>query len=332
MQLRSRESGFGIIVVDSVKNKSTDKLEAILRKYSELPQYSGMDIPEVHAKCSYDGYPIHIAATRGSISEISTLLDHGADINAKTEFSGYTPLHNAVEREHLDAVKFLVDHGADINAKRELDGYTPLHNAVARGHLDAVKFLVGHGASITIKTTDGATPIELAKQLGERHEQDTAKLVEIHHFLSSPTAFVVDSVKNQSNNQSTDKLEAILREYSELMDIPILEVNTKSLFNDYPIHIAAVRGSISEISTLLAHGADVNAKGEEGYTPLHNAVGQVHLDAVKFLVGHGASITIKTTDGATPIELAKILSECSEQDAAKLVEVHRFLSSLTGLP
>jgi len=131
-------------------------------------------------------------------------------------------------------------------------------------------------------------------------------------------------VVNSVSNQSTDKLEAILREYSGLpeyseMDVP--EVNTKSLFGDYPINIAATRGLISEVSTLLDSGADVNAKGEHGYTPLHDAVEQGHLDAVKFLVGHGASITIKNTDGDTPIELAKLLGEN---------EIHRFLSSFAA--
>lgn len=122
------------------------------------------------------------------------------------------------------------------------------------------------------------------------------------------------------NNQNTGILETILCEYSGLpeysgMGVP--EVDTKSLFGDYPINIAATRGFINEVSILLDNGADVNAKGEHGYTPLHDAVEQGHLDIVKFLVGHGANITIRNTDGDTPIELAKLLGEN---------EIHRFLS------
>ncbi|MCP3675940.1 MAG: ankyrin repeat domain-containing protein [Gammaproteobacteria bacterium] len=131
-------------------------------------------------------------------------------------------------------------------------------------------------------------------------------------------------VVNNVNNQNGDKLDAILREYSELpeySETAVPAVNTKSLFGDYPINIAATRGLISEISTLLDHGADVNAMGEHGYTPLHDAVEQGHIDAVKFLVEHGASVAIKNNDGDSPTELAKLLKES---------EIHRFLNSLTA--
>lgn len=108
------------------------------------------------------------------------------------------------------------------------------------------------------------------------------------------------------------KLEVILQEYSTLpeyseMEIPA--VDTKSLFGDYPINIAASRGLINELLTLLNNGADINAKGEHGYTPLHNAVEQGHIEVVKFLVSHRANIANKSVDGDTPLELAKLLNE-----------------------
>lgn len=126
------------------------------------------------------------------------------------------------------------------------------------------------------------------------------------------------------NNPSDKRLESILRDYAELpeySEMPIPTVNTKSLFGDYPINIAATRGLIEEVSILLGSGADINAKGEHGYSPLHDAVEQGHIDVVKLLVDRGASIAIKNTDGDTPKELAKLLNE---------TEIYRFLNSLTA--
>lgn len=113
-------------------------------------------------------------------------------------------------------------------------------------------------------------------------------------------------------NNKQEKLQEILLDYSglpEYSEMPVPEVNSKSLFGDYPIPIAAVRGAIEDISLLLDNGADVNAPGEHGYTPLHDAVEQGHLSAVQFLLSRGANVSSKSDDGITPLELAELLDE-----------------------
>ncbi|WP_413111584.1 ankyrin repeat domain-containing protein [Thaumasiovibrio sp. DFM-14] len=113
-------------------------------------------------------------------------------------------------------------------------------------------------------------------------------------------------------NQSGKRLESILRNFAELpeySEVPLPSLNSKSLFGNYPINIAATRGLIGEVSILLENGADISAKGEHGYTPLHDAVEQGHIEIVKLLVDRGASIAVMNNDGITPIELAKLLNE-----------------------
>ncbi|RSN72520.1 ankyrin repeat domain-containing protein [Candidatus Methanodesulfokora washburnensis] len=56
---------------------------------------------------------------------------------------------------------------------------------------------------------------------------------------------------------------------------------------------AAFRGDLKEVKRLLDGGADVNARGEDGYTPLHGATCWGHLDVVKFLVDRGADISAR---------------------------------------
>lgn len=97
-----------------------------------------------------------------------------------------------------------------------------------------------------------------------------------------------------------------LPEYSEVL---LSNANTKSLFGDWPINIAATRGSAHEMSVLLRNGADVNAQGEHRYTPLHNSVEQGKLEAVQFLVANGADLNARNSNGQTPLDLAGILDE-----------------------
>ncbi|KIW66484.1 hypothetical protein PV04_05817 [Phialophora macrospora] len=56
----------------------------------------------------------------------------------------------------------------------------------------------------------------------------------------------------------------------------------------------------STIETLLAHGADVNAKDEQGNTPLHNATAWGNLKAVRALIQAGADPMSKNRAGWTP--------------------------------
>lgn len=113
-------------------------------------------------------------------------------------------------------------------------------------------------------------------------------------------------------------INELLAEYQALPEysgVILNDVNKKSLFNDYPINIAATRGSIDEMSTLLNHGADINAAGEHGYFPIHNAVEQDKVEAIFWLVNNGAYIYARNDDGMTPIELARILEHKKSMDA-----------------
>ena len=107
-------------------------------------------------------------------------------------------------------------------------------------------------------------------------------------------------------------LEELFKDYQslpEFCDRTLSDVNQISLFGEYPIHIAATRGSVEELSLLLKHGATLNVSGEHGYTPLHEAVEQGNLDAVKWLLENGADRKAKNNDGETAIELARLLNE-----------------------
>lgn len=107
-------------------------------------------------------------------------------------------------------------------------------------------------------------------------------------------------------------LAALLAEYSRLpeySEMKLDKVDTTSLFGNKPINIAATRGIISEVETMLAAGVDINNRGEHGYMPLHNAVEQGHLDVVRLLVKQGADPDGKTDDGITPAELAEMVKE-----------------------
>lgn len=128
--------------------------------------------------------PLHLAASNGSQHIVTSLLDHGASINAQ-DFSRdsreyydrligrpviindstvytVTPLHSAVANDRTDVVALLLDRGANIDAVAGLK-YTPLLYAVARGAERSVRLLLERGANVLVKNRDGNTALCLAK-------------------------------------------------------------------------------------------------------------------------------------------------------------------------
>jgi uncharacterized protein len=79
---------------------------------------------------SHDGWtPLHLASFFGHQDLVALLLDHGADVNARSRSERFartnTPLHAAAANNQLAAARVLVERGADVNAK-DGSGFTPL--------------------------------------------------------------------------------------------------------------------------------------------------------------------------------------------------------------
>ena len=69
-----------------------------------------------------------------------------------------------------------------------------------------------------------------------------------------------------------------------------------------PLHIAPL-GSHKEVAELLiAKGADVNAKKDDGETPLHDAFFFSHKKIVELLIAKGADVNAKDKDDETPLD------------------------------
>ncbi len=79
------------------------------------------------------------------MTRVKTLLDKGADVNAKAP-TGVTALMMASQSGHVDVVRALLAAKADVNAKTPI-GDTALLLASQQGHAEVVKLLTASGAS-----------------------------------------------------------------------------------------------------------------------------------------------------------------------------------------
>jgi ankyrin repeat protein len=81
------------------------------------------------------------ASVTGNLELSQLLLDHGADIDAKTRH-GWTALHLASGGGHFHIAQILVERGADVFV-RNPSGRTPGQEATANGNHMIAEFLSG---------------------------------------------------------------------------------------------------------------------------------------------------------------------------------------------
>ncbi|HZN09109.1 MAG TPA: ankyrin repeat domain-containing protein [Pyrinomonadaceae bacterium] len=71
-----------------------------------------------------------------------------------------------------------------------------------------------------------------------------------------------------------------------------------------PLASAAAAKQTELARVLIAHGANVNARGATGHVPLHEAAANGTVELVKLLIDSGAAVNAKTDDGKTPLDFA----------------------------
>ena len=113
-----------------------------------------------------------IATSEGFLELLDLTLEHGADVNATDSYNG-TGLIRAADRGHADVVQRLVDAGVEIDHVNNL-GWTALHEAVILGdgsarYVDTVSVLVAAGADVRLPSRrDGVSPLAHANSRGYR--------------------------------------------------------------------------------------------------------------------------------------------------------------------
>lgn len=112
---------------------------------------------DVNARTGSDNTPFYWACWHGRTNIARLLLEYGADPNAR-DMSGNIPLHWACRFGHAEIVRFLVEQGTDVNARNQ-KGCTPLHQACKKTNTIIARLLLKHGADPGAKDKDGCTPI-----------------------------------------------------------------------------------------------------------------------------------------------------------------------------
>ena len=216
--------------------------------------------------------PLMIAAHCKNLNAVEFLLKHGAIVDVQDK-RNKSSLHYGVEGALLsgdtsfDVVSCLLNHGADINAP--MNGkYTALMMACRSQHVRLVKFLLQQGANVQVKDKDGKTALHFACELT---------------FTWKPA--------------SCDLLNCLTENGAD--------INALRKDNRTPLMVASSCGGVDQITFLIKRGANVHLQDKNGDTALHHAAHNMNnsLEIVCALTAAGAS-QMCNNQGLTPLLVA----------------------------
>jgi ankyrin repeat protein len=187
-----------------------------------------------------------------------------------------SPLGAALYKKNLQVAELLYEHGADTCVLGDFE-QTLLHFDLRVGSVDTARWLLNHGADANAEDEDGLTPL---------HTAAWAKSPEI--------------------------VEMLLERHAD--------IHAQNLNGEVALHFAACDSDtpfeINVLQLLLDHGANVNARDDEGSTPLHHSsfrdadavsifeCADGTVEVTRLLLEHGANIDAENNEGDTPFMVA----------------------------
>ena len=193
------------------------------------------------------------------LAKVKTLLEHGANANAKSKTLQRTPLLVAASYPgSVEVLKLLLSKGADLHAK-DSDGMHALGRAVVSADVSVVRFLV----------ESGSDPNEEGYGIG-----NTVTRLYARHYLPS-----IEYLQSKGLKMNPDILPAAVHWHpQQLLEKWIaMGANVNARTGRYQrsalmTAAASEQSTPATLRTLLEKGSDPNAEDTEGERPLDWAI------------------------------------------------------------
>lgn len=272
------------------------------------------------------------AAAGGHIGAIRALISAGADVNY-ADFASCTALYQAARAGQNEAVAELLKSGAKVNARGPKGG-SALVGATLSGSSETIATLLAHGAKVNVSSRDDGDPLEIVCR---QKRADLVKLLctrgdskpDAAAFASAFTAIMTwNFMSPPTEDQVLATIEALVEAGAD--------VNAADPYGSTPLGLAV--GSkqpklLRVVARLIELGADVNARESICGTLLHSTVVRRNIDAAKLLFEHGADVQAKDDDGKTVLQFArKFYNKPDEEDERFLELLANYAGKEAGAP
>ncbi len=266
---------------------------------------------------------LHCAVASGNVALALLLLDRGAALEARNA-ANYRPLHWAASSGRLDMVKLLAERGAKLDAKTHknfiiVETHTPLYLAIEGGHREVAAYLVERGAAVD-EACDASRRTALTAACRGNH-------VDLVRLLLARGASPDGIAGEKSGYFEFPLANAGGAEVVDLLVAAGADVHAANGQGETALHLLAKlpaervgddwgQGALSAIGALLAHGADPQARADQGWTPLSCASTRAAAELLAAALpcaeekrrDFGKELFERARNASTPVELDTLMA------------------------
>ncbi|CAG0905905.1 unnamed protein product [Cyprideis torosa] len=231
-------------------------------------------------------------------------------------------LYYAIEKKRYEAAIALIQGGADVRWAHEEFRWTALHWAAVRAHPRLVSLLLQHGARVDAEDWRKRTPLLEAIGRWSFLSEEEARLECVKVLLQAGANIRhCDEKGDNALHHATSSRYLSIAQHLLTVDPSLCLV--KNSIERTALHIAADNAQPAIISLLLQHGADVDARDNEGQTALHVAAQWGHPAIISLLLQHGTRVDEEDKEKRTPLLLAigRWSSPSKEEDRLECVKL-----------
>ena len=260
----------------------------------------------VDLKDRLNNTPLHYAALYGSAESVRILLERGADVKARNK-SNATPLIYGAY--NFDKARLLVEKGSDVNAQ-SAPGMTPLLVAVStHGNTATVRYLLDKGADLkAVVDPVGSDALQLAAMKGDVEMVRLLLKKGADPKLKDRAGFT--ALLNAFSDSDQERVRVLLDAGSDVNAANTFAGAVKNgpiaLTHMTPLFIAAPDAPAGTIKVLLSAGAHPDECDQRKLTPLMAAImtDEPKLATIRQLIAAGADVNAKDQNGESVLDWA----------------------------
>lgn len=260
---------------------------------------------DVNSRNALQHTPLHLAAGIGHAEIVEILVKQGNAAIDVFDARNQTPMHYAVNNKQLEIVKLLLRLGVDVNKVRKGQGsmkLSPLHNAVSNSNYDGrdlcfdiMRCIINApNCKVNLQDYENKTPL---------HYADRLKTIEVLLTREDIDPLVKDD---------SGKTPFCYAKEGNRLDIVKALINSRyGPEKNSLLHLAAKKGHLELIDSILDEGVEVDALNEGGESAIYLAAKKGHTNVVKLLLKEGADATdvFQHAIITNNIKLIKLLSK-----------------------
>lgn len=248
-----------------------------------------------------------VPASDGEGMEVVKSVNLSDNISANTK-KNIQIFFRAVYDNNTAVMENLLKDGFDINTMNE-NGENAVNVAIAAGSFNVLKYLIEKGANLNSTSDTGIPPLSQAIIEYNKQAIDmllASKKIDMYYvwgdmWTGSPLYIACSKANIYALEKMVENGADLNYDFSEYNAVPLLHytINYKQYIRneDYKELIAF----------LILNKIDINKKNSDGQTPLMTALKNGDIDTFNALIAGGADVTLKDNNGLTALNYAEHL-------------------------